>query len=98
MLNRVISYLCISFVVILGITFACLNSDIVSFNYYLGQSKMPLSLLLVMTFCFGAVVGLLIGLLLYLNEKRRGLSTKHRLKMAEKEVDNLRAIPIKDRH
>lgn len=52
--------------ILFGISFAVLNSETVSFNYYIGEAKLPLVVLLVCSFILGAVSGLVIG---YMNCK-----------------------------
>jgi lipopolysaccharide assembly protein A len=80
---------------LVGLTFASLNSTVVTFNYYLGVKNIALSLLLVFAFGGGVVLGLLAGVLSWIKVKRENLRIKSRLKVTEKEVENLRSIPIK---
>ena len=95
---RIITYLLILIIMLLGVTFAVLNSAAVTINYYLGQKTLPLSLLLVSIFGIGCLVGLTVGGWLVMKIKLRNYNLKQRLKMAEKEIQNLRAIPLQDRH
>lgn len=57
---RVLSILILLLVAILGISFALLNAKPVTLNYYLGIREIPLSILLVATFIFGIVLGMLL--------------------------------------
>ena len=93
---RLISYLILLFIIFVGLTFASLNSMPVAFNYYLGSKTISLSLLLVFAFGFGILFGLLSSTISYIKIKKDYLSVKSRLKIAEKEIENLRSIPIKD--
>ncbi|MDR3492682.1 MAG: LapA family protein [Gammaproteobacteria bacterium] len=95
---RVISYILLLAVIILGMSFAMLNSGAVVINYYLGHRSFPLSLVLVMTFSGGALLGILIGTWLVLKMKVKNYRLRQRLKFAEKEIENLRAIPLQDAH
>lgn len=95
---RIISLVCLLAIIILGVTFATLNSGEVTVNYYVGQRTMALSMLLVSVFSLGCLLGLLVGFWLLLKAKLKNYRLKKRLKVAEKEVQNLRAIPLKDRH
>ncbi len=95
---RIISYLFMLFLVLLGVTFACLNAEPVSINFYAGTSEVPLSLLLVFALIFGVGLGLLAGFFLYLKLKSKNARLRQRLALAEKEVANLRSIPVKNRH
>lgn len=80
---------------LIGLTFASLNSNVVAFNYYLESREIVLSLLLVCTFGIGIFFGLLVTILLWIKVKSDNAYLKSRLMVAEKEVENLRSIPIK---
>jgi putative membrane protein len=83
-------------IVIFGITFATLNSESVTVNYYVDQSTLPLSLLLVLVFAMGCLLGVIVGLWLVLKAKIRNYRMRQKLRLAEKEIENLRAIPLQD--
>ena len=93
---RFFSYIIIFLIIILGITFACLNAESVHLNYYIGSSVLPLSLLLVITLAVGVLIGLLLGLWPYLRLKTENIRLNHRMALFEKEVENLRNIPLKN--
>lgn len=93
---RILTYGSILIIILFGITFAALNSASVTVNYYLGQSEIPLSLLLVFVFAAGCLVGLLVGLWLLFKAKLKTYRLRQRLALAEKEIENLRAIPLQD--
>jgi uncharacterized membrane protein YciS (DUF1049 family) len=93
---RIFTYIFILFIVILGITFAALNHEPVSFNYYFNQQTLPLSFLLVLAFLFGSLLGLLMGAWMGVKLKLKNYRLQQQLKVALKEIENLRAIPLKD--
>jgi putative membrane protein len=95
---RIISYIFLLVIVLLGVSFATLNSAAVTVNYYLGQKTMPLSLLLAIVFGIGCLLGLLVAMGVLVKTKLKNYRLKQRLKMAEKEIENLRAIPLQDKH
>jgi len=95
---RIISYVFLLLIALLGAGFAILNSEKVSFNYYIGTSTMPLSLLLALGFVIGCFVGILVGLLLLFKTKLKNYRLRQKLHLAEKEIENLRAIPLQDKH
>ncbi|MCD6038679.1 MAG: lapA [Gammaproteobacteria bacterium] len=95
---RIITYALLFIIILLGISFATLNPSLVNFNYYVGQRTFPLSLLLAISFISGCVLGLLVGFFLLIKLKIKIYSLQTQLKIAEKEVINLRAIPLQDRH
>jgi len=95
---RIVTYILLLIIILIGITFAVLNQVPVTVNYYMGQKTLPLSLLLVFVFGIGCLSGLLVGGWLAFKMKMKNYHLKQRLKVAEKEVQNLRAIPLQDRH
>ena len=94
---RIISYFFLLIIVLFGMTFATLNSESVTINYYLGQSTLPFSLLLVIVFALGCLIGMIAGLWLLIKSKMSNYRLKQRLTLAEKEIENLRAIPLQDK-
>ena len=66
---RIISYFFLIVIILFGMTFATLNSESVTINYYLGQSTLPLSLLLVIVFALGCLVGMVVGFWLLIKAK-----------------------------
>jgi putative membrane protein len=95
---RIFTYIFILLIVLLGISFSTLNSGVVDVNYYVGHSSIPLSLLLVLVFAAGCLISIVIGLWLLLKLKVKNYHLKQKLKLAEKEIENLRAIPLQDKH
>lgn len=83
-------------VVLLGITFACLNATPVEINYYVGAQYIPLSLLLAFSLAVGACIGLLIGLSMYCRAKCQSRHLQKRLHLVEKEISNIRALPLQE--
>lgn len=94
---RIISYILLLVIVLFGLTFAALNSESVTINYYFDQSALPLSLLLVLVFAFGCLIGIIVGLWLLIKSKLSNHRLRQRLNWAEKEIENLRAIPLQDK-
>jgi len=80
---------------LVGLTFAALNPTPVNFNYYLGVKNLALSLLLVYVFGAGLLLGGIVTFFSWIRLKSDNLRLRSRLKIAEKEIANLRSIPIK---
>ena len=95
---RLVYLVLILLVVIIGIVFAVLNADTVQLNYYLGSVELPLSLVLVLAMILGAILGILASLKIILGSRRNVTKLKKSVEVAEKEIANLRNIPIKDEH
>lgn len=95
---KIFSFLIIAFVLFLGLTFAGLNSQEVTLNYYINETKLPLSLLLVLILGLGGFIGWLTGFLLWLRLKAENIRLVHKLKLSEKEVNQLRTLPLNETH
>ncbi len=95
---RYIFYIFWIVVIIIGVTFAGLNSHAVMVNYYVNESKIHLPILLIITLVFGAILGIIAMIPMLLKNKQTNRKLKHRIKQIEQEVNNLRAIPIKEAH
>ena len=84
--------------IIAGISFAALNASSVHVNFYFTMLEMPISVL--MTFMMG--IGMLLGFGLfvcrYWRLKGQFRKINNQLRLTEKEIKNLRAIPLKDQH
>lgn len=94
---RIISYFLFLIIVIFGMTFATLNSESITINYYFFQTTLPLSLLLVIVLALGCFLGIIVGLWLVLKAKMKVYRMRQKLAVAEKEIANLRAIPLQDK-
>ena len=73
-----------------------LNAETVTINYYVGRAHLPLSLTLVLAFSIGCLLGILVGIGMYLRIKSQNYKLKHRIKIVEKEIENLRTMPLHD--
>ncbi len=93
---RIISYITLILILVLGVTFAGLNAGSVTINYYVGATELPLSLLLVIGFALGCLLGLIVGMVMYLKARSQNYRLKNRIKLAEKEINNLRNMPLQD--
>jgi putative membrane protein len=97
-MKQIINYIFFLLLILLGITFACLNAETVNLKYYIGKIILPLSLLLIFTLGLGLFLGLLLSLIVFLRLRAENHRLTARVKLAEKEIDNLRAIPLHDQH
>jgi len=85
-------------IIILGVIFAVLNAEPVHLNFYFGSRQLPLSLALILATLVGALLGVLASMQVILKSKREVSRMRKAADMAEKEIANLRAIPIKNPH
>ena len=85
--------------VLLTLAFALLNrSELVLVNYYLGETELPLILLVMICLLVGWVLGLLSlsAPMVKLRYRNNRLAREH--KVAEAEVQNLRQLPLQDKY
>lgn len=93
---KIISTIFLILIILFGIVFACLNSEPVVINYSIDQQTLPLSLLLAFTFSIGGFAGLFASLVMHLKLRTKNRRLKSRIKLAEKELSNLRTMPLQD--
>lgn len=82
--------------IVIGVVFAMHNSEIVTLGFYFGSQEMPLSLLLIFTLIVGAILGMLSATWIILRLKRENAALRRKTKLVTEEVENLRAIPLKE--
>lgn len=82
--------------ILIGVTFAGLNAASVQINVYFSTFNMPVSVLVILMLGLGVVIGFLLFLGRYWRLKAEHRKLKNQLKMTEKEIKNLRAIPLQD--
>jgi putative membrane protein len=82
---RILSFIIWLIVILLGLTFATLNAEPVTLNYYFGSRTISLSLLLVLCFGIGVIIGLLIALSKVLRLKMTNYQLKKQIALTQKE-------------
>lgn len=97
-MKRIVSFILFFVVAAVGIAFAVLNANLVHLNYYFGASQAPLSLLLVLAIAAGAVLGIVASLGVLMRMKRDNARLRKAVDLSRKEIANLRAIPLRDKH
>ncbi|HKJ77164.1 MAG TPA: LapA family protein [Gammaproteobacteria bacterium] len=95
-MKRLLVFLFILVVVVLGLGFAVLNAESVAVNFYFGTLQAPLSMVVVLAMVVGALLGVAASLKMVLAQRRRAGKLQHQVQLAEQELKNLREIPIKD--
>jgi len=81
---------------IIGVAFTVLNSESVSLDYYFSILELPLSIVLIISMSFGAVLGVLACSSILLRLKHENSSLKRKATLVGEEVKNLRTIPLRD--
>ena len=82
--------------IVIGISFAALNASSVHVNFYFATLKMPISVLMTLMLGIGMLLGFCVFLCRYWRLKGEYRKIKNQLKLTEKEIKNLRTIPLKD--
>lgn len=93
---RILKILLTTIIALFGITFACLNAQPILINYYVGVRTLPLSLLLIVTLILGCLLGVFAMFGRYFKQKTLTMRLQYRLKITEKELSNLRSLPLKE--
>jgi putative membrane protein len=95
-MGRLLGFLFLLVLVVLGLSFAVLNSQSVSLNYYFGYRDIPLSMIVVLSLTAGAVIGVLVSAGLMLRMKAQTRQLRRKLRNAEKDSDQLRVLPAEE--
>jgi putative membrane protein len=84
--------------ILFGVSFAALNARAISLNLYLTTITLPVSMLMILMLGAGMLFGFILFLGRYWRLKAECHRIKGQLKLTEKEIKNLRAIPLHDQH
>ncbi len=96
MLN-IITIIFFIILIILGLSFSLLNSTPVELNYYFSRIQLPLAFALVTALVIGVLFGALAVLSMVVKLKRETMRLKKTIRASERELSQLRALPIKDK-
>ena len=94
-MKKIIGMLLILPIILAGISFAVLNADTVSLNYYIGAMELPLAVVILIALMVGVLLGISVSLGFLIGKRSENTRLKHKLVMMEKEIKNLREIPLK---
>ena len=97
-MRRLLGLAAILLIILFGLSFSLLNATRVDVDYYFGTVGMPLSLALVAALIVGAVLGVLSALGVVLGKQRELYRLRKRVRNSEKELSELRRLPLKDNH
>lgn len=95
-MSRAVKLGLILVIFLFGLALHLKNDQLVSFHYYAGSIDMPFSFFLVLALVIGAVLGVLACLPLILALKREKARLTRQTVLAEREINNLRVIPVRD--
>ncbi len=95
-MSRIAKLVLVVVVLLLGLIFHLKNNQLIELNYYLGSIELSLSLLVVLVLCVGAMLGVLASLPVIIKLKRKQVKLNRQIENREKEINNLRVLPVKD--
>lgn len=81
---------------VIALLFFVKNYQVLEFNYILGVIELPLSMLMLIGFIFGLVIGILAMLPMIFRLKHTQNRLKKQIRINEKEITNLRVMPARD--
>ena len=93
---RLVNILLLITLIVLGLSFAVLNADPVTLNYYFGNKQIPLSMIVVVALATGAVIGVLVSMGILLRQKQQIFQIRRQLKQAEKSTASTSVVPARE--
>lgn len=84
--------------ILIGISFAALNAASVPVNLYVTKLILPISVLMTVMLGLGVCLGFCLFLPRYWRLKADHRRISNQLKLTEREIKNLRSIPLQDQH
>lgn len=94
---KLLKLLSLLVVAALGAAFAYINPDQVTVSYYFGDLSLPLGMLIFLLLGGGILVGVLVSAAGMLRLQRENIGLRRRTQLANQEINNLRAMPLRDR-
>ncbi|MDP3562675.1 MAG: LapA family protein [Legionellaceae bacterium] len=82
--------------ILIGISFAALNATSVQVNFYFTTLNMPISVFMVTMLGSGVLIGFILFMYRYWRLKVEHRKIKNQLKLTEREIKNLRTIPLRN--
>lgn len=96
-MRRIVYSIFFFLVLVLGLTFVLKNPGEVTLAYYFGwQWRAPLAVVLLAALVTGVILGWLVSLVWVWRARRELAQLRRRYRKAEEELNNLRALPIKE--
>ena len=97
-MGKTVALIVIVLVVLSTLSFSVVNAHSVALNYFLGTVELPLAVLLALAVSAGTFVGMAVMYARILRLRMELMQVRRSVRVAEKEVANLRTLPIKDSH
>jgi putative membrane protein len=81
---------------LIGLAFHLKNNQLIELNYYVGAINLPMSWLVVIVLFIGSMLGVVASLPMLIKLKREKSKLERQIKNSEKEINNLRVMPVRD--
>ncbi len=95
-IKKYFSIILILLIFIVSLVFFLKNNQMITFDYLVNSQDISLSFLLFISLSIGALLGILAWLPKIIGMKHRISKLEKQMKLSEKELDNLRVMPMKD--
>lgn len=95
---RLIMLIIYLLIIIFGVSFAALNANPVKVNFYVTSYELPVSVMMTIVLGIGILIGFMLFFGRYLRVKNELRRLKSQLNLTEREIKNLRSIPLQDQH
>jgi putative membrane protein len=95
-MSRLITLGAILVFLALGLLFHVRNDQFVTLDYYAGAIDLPFSLWMFISLALGSALGMLASLPAIVRLKRENARLARQVKVTERELNNLRVIPLRD--
>ena len=93
---RIIRLMLVFLIMISGLALHLRNDQVVTFDFYLGSIGLPFSFFLIVALITGTLLGALACLSGLVRMKREIRLLRARVRVTEKELDNLRILPARN--
>jgi putative membrane protein len=97
-MSRILKFCFVLLVLLVGLAFHMRNDQLVDLDFYLGVISLPFSLYVIAAICLGTLLGWLAVMPRLIALKRENARLQKHIRVNEKELNNLRVIPVKDTH
>ena len=95
---RIVITVCYLLLILAGVSFAALNAASVQVNLYVTKVVLPISVLMTVMLGIGLCFGFFLFFCRYWRLKAEHRRISNQLRLTEKEIKNLRSIPLQDQH
>jgi len=95
-MKRILKLILIFLAAILAVSFTLLNSQPVKLNFYVGSFETNLVIVILASLALGTLLGIIAVLGKLISYKQEIMRKDKKIRVSEKEVENLRSLPLKD--